>query len=509
MWQPCTKIPTLCHRMCGPAYNVARQLAKCACWGGMLVSENVWKEQGKFARLWVYNQGVSMPWGPIMSCFTLLSEGWAAYTQIANVPASSTRGTPLSKADAISIYCACTLVKSMQLWEPGSSAKRLSVSFLISSLKSCLLHVPCAGVGMPKMPCHSTAWQLEGAKVLVAADASAIAPFKLFQSVRPQALQRVPQNPYAALAADLGPHASAQVGAGAQSSGFLEGDPKWVQPAANIACAPSSVNSVACLAAASVLPTCAHDGHLSSLPDPPYLQLCQMARQTPSFGTDSPEDSPILTQADHLRMFPSSGTSGSSGTTMESLDSASALQPCVPTFAQMLQQQNERAAQNQAALDNVGSSEKLSPSQMASALSALPKLSDTERMARFMAALQEARPRNGPMLSANSSASVPSRSNSQQLMEGLQESWGTRNVEPSTADGSPQSSNPLIVSSDGKSSARLALSLAAFKFCIEPVRIASMSQSKCANTIASLTLSPCDMPLLVCTNYMQACLILT
>lgn len=79
-------------RLCGPAYSVARQLAGCACWGGMLMSEGVWKEQGRYARLWVYNQGVSMPWGPIISCFTLLPEGHAAYTQSAHLPGPATRG---------------------------------------------------------------------------------------------------------------------------------------------------------------------------------------------------------------------------------------------------------------------------------------------------------------------------------------------------------------------------------------------------------------------------------
>ena len=79
----------------GQTYDVARQLAGCASWGGMLVSEHVWEEQGPHARLWVYNQGVSMPWGPVISCFALLPEGHAAYLHSNALPTLVTRGMPL------------------------------------------------------------------------------------------------------------------------------------------------------------------------------------------------------------------------------------------------------------------------------------------------------------------------------------------------------------------------------------------------------------------------------
>ena len=84
-------------RLCGPAISVAQQLAAAASWGDMLASEDVWKEQGKNAELWVYNQGISMPWGPIISCFTLTSEGQLAYTESSSLPVPSKFGMPITQ----------------------------------------------------------------------------------------------------------------------------------------------------------------------------------------------------------------------------------------------------------------------------------------------------------------------------------------------------------------------------------------------------------------------------
>ena len=81
-------------RLCGPAYNVARQLAGSASWGGMLVSEEVWKEQGNYGRLWVYNQGVSMSWGRVISCFALSPEGHGAYLHSNALPTRKTCSKP-------------------------------------------------------------------------------------------------------------------------------------------------------------------------------------------------------------------------------------------------------------------------------------------------------------------------------------------------------------------------------------------------------------------------------
>ena len=67
----------------------------------MLVSGEVWREQGQFDRHWVYNQGISMPWGPIISCYTLLPEGHAAYLKSASTinpsPRGMLHGAPLQK----------------------------------------------------------------------------------------------------------------------------------------------------------------------------------------------------------------------------------------------------------------------------------------------------------------------------------------------------------------------------------------------------------------------------
>ena len=86
------------RRLCGPACDVARQLAGCASWGSMLVSEEVWQNQGERSKVWVYNQGVSMPWGPISSCFTLLPEGQAAYLHSATAPSCTPSGMPFLQA---------------------------------------------------------------------------------------------------------------------------------------------------------------------------------------------------------------------------------------------------------------------------------------------------------------------------------------------------------------------------------------------------------------------------
>ncbi len=59
------------------------------------MSEDVWREQGEHGRLWVYNQGVSMPWGPIVSCYALQPEGKAAYLHSHALPTLVTRGRAL------------------------------------------------------------------------------------------------------------------------------------------------------------------------------------------------------------------------------------------------------------------------------------------------------------------------------------------------------------------------------------------------------------------------------
>ena len=71
---------------------MARQLAEGSCWGSMLASEEVWREQGQYNRHWVYNQGISMPLGPIISCYTLLPEGDIAYLKSASTTDPSPRG---------------------------------------------------------------------------------------------------------------------------------------------------------------------------------------------------------------------------------------------------------------------------------------------------------------------------------------------------------------------------------------------------------------------------------
>ena len=71
---------------------MARQLAQGACWGSMLASGEVWREQGQYDRHWVYSQGISMPWGPIISCYMLLPQGHIAYLKSASTPNPGPRG---------------------------------------------------------------------------------------------------------------------------------------------------------------------------------------------------------------------------------------------------------------------------------------------------------------------------------------------------------------------------------------------------------------------------------
>ena len=89
---------------------------------------------------------------------------------------------------------------------------------------------------------------------------------------------------------------------------------------------------------------------------------------------------------------------------------------------------------------------------MAYALSALPKISDTERMARFMAALQESRPRASLAPAASHEPPVLHSSHSTQLLHGLSELWGTPPTRQ-VAGSAHLSSRTSQASGSGKASA--------------------------------------------------------
>ena len=77
---------------------MARQLAECAPWGGMLVSEDIWQEQGPHINLWVYQESLRMPWGPVIACYMLPPEGHLAYLHFHALPSRVTRGMLLLQA---------------------------------------------------------------------------------------------------------------------------------------------------------------------------------------------------------------------------------------------------------------------------------------------------------------------------------------------------------------------------------------------------------------------------
>lgn len=140
--------------------------------------------------------------------------------------------------------------------------------------------------------------------------------------------------------------------------------------------------SAACLDSNLQLPGAAQ-GQAGGAVGVALLQTDHAPRRSPSssnssWGIDS-------ARAKLRKISPGSKLSDSLGT-MESLDSAGALQPPALTFAQLLQQEAKRSAQN--TLPGAG----VSLSQMTYALRALPELTDKERIARFMDAIHEARP---------------------------------------------------------------------------------------------------------------------
>lgn len=201
-----TEVDMLMCRLCGPAYDVARQLAGSATWGGMLVSEDVWQEQGNYSRLWVYNQGVSMSWGPIISCFALLPEGHAAYLHSSALPTLGTRSKPILKT--LDDDDDDMTTRSMQVpWYYSDSALSRILLPTCCAQEKCpdLVAWACAGIGMPTMPCHSTAWQVRAS---MGGGTGMKAPRQVLQSVRPQPLHGEPPNPFAAKAASTKPAAS-------------------------------------------------------------------------------------------------------------------------------------------------------------------------------------------------------------------------------------------------------------------------------------------------------------
>ena len=241
---------------------------------------------------------------------------------------------------------------------------------------------------------------------------------QLPQSVRPPTLPAEPPNPFDMVAVRAFPKASCQIGALDHSISQLHRSQIGRQPAATAMDVYSPPNSAGSLLYGSGGP----ERHL----DEWLTQHSQLVEQAPSstWGTDSAEAFPEVAHADMLGPSPRSRHSGSLATMEESLTSASALQPHAATFAQLLQQQEERAALGSAGPS--GALGRLSASQLANALSALPQLSDIERMARFMAALQESRPRGAPAPAARSNASVLPSIQSQQLLHGLSEMCGTQ-----------------------------------------------------------------------------------
>ena len=250
------------------------------------------------------------------------------------------------------------------------------------------------------------------------------APPQLRQSMQRQPLPAEPLNPFAARAFL---NASYQPEAEENSISQLHLGTMMSQPAMRAAGGYSPLDSVASSTYGMRLPNHTQSkGHGRPFDAWSSQHSQGLPAHSSVWGTDSAEAFPEFVHADMLGFSP--GSRHSLDTLEESLDSASALQPHAPTFAHLLQQQNEHAARSRAAQSNPGTSGtvgRLSASQMAYALSALPKISDRERMARFMAALQESRPRASLAPAASDKPPVPPSSHSKQLLHGLSELWRT------------------------------------------------------------------------------------
>ena len=275
--------------------------------------------------------------------------------------------------------------------------------------------------------------------------------------MRFQPLHGEPLKPFATKAASAVPAASYQMGAGDSRSSQLYQVSMRPQPALTAPDVSSPPGSVASSVYSMQLPGHAQSEDHRRHFDEWLTQRSPAAQQAPSstWGTDSAEAFPEFVHADVLGLSPGSRHLGSPTTVEESLDSASALQPHAATFAQMLQLQNEHAARSRAAEGSAGSSGiagRLSASQMAHALSALPRLSDTERMARFMAALQELRPRGALAPAADLDAPELSHSQPEHLLQELSQLWSTQKNQELVNAASPPSS--FSGSSQGLSSGK-------------------------------------------------------
>ena len=206
-----------------------------------------------------------------------------------------------------------------------------------------------AGVSLPTMPCHSTAWQIERlhdgpAKVgLIPGSAG-----EKVQSVRVPDQHTPGPNPFAALALEQGLQEGFAAGTTAVGSGknaCLEATK--LQRSTPLSHELARHSSPAARASSAQVPSAARGASRAASPArdvPEALHTSQRAYSS-SWGSDSHKGSAAAAVAELLKLpkLPSD-SNGSSTQGTESLDSASALQPPALTFAQLLQQQSERIA---------------------------------------------------------------------------------------------------------------------------------------------------------------------
>ena len=205
-----------------------------------------------------------------------------------------------------------------------------------------------AGVSMPTVPCHSTAWQIERLHEAPAEiGPSPGSAGEKVQSVRVPD-QHIPgPNPFAALALEQGLQEDFAAGTAAGSGNNASSEAIQLQRTRPLPHELARHSSLAARASSREVPSAARGANRAATPAwdvPEGLHTSQRAYSS-SWGSDSHKGSAAAAVAELLKLpkLPSD-SNGSSTQGTESLDSASALQPPALTFAQLLQQQSERIA---------------------------------------------------------------------------------------------------------------------------------------------------------------------
>ena len=202
-----------------------------------------------------------------------------------------------------------------------------------------------AGVSMPTVPCHSTAWQIQRLHEAPAeVGPSPRSAGEQVQSVRIPDQHTSGPNPFAALTLEQGLPEGFAAATAAGSGTFASSGERQLQGSRTALHELACHSSPVALLSSTQLPNAALGPSRAVTPaqDVPEALHTRQRLYSSSWDSDSLEGSAAAAVAKLLKLPSDSNGSSTQGT--ESLDSASALQPPALTFAQLLQQQSERLA---------------------------------------------------------------------------------------------------------------------------------------------------------------------